>query len=483
MKKTLIVIFCAVLTTVLVLGGIWGWKHYQDSNYIYINGIKYHRCETQLDLSGQTNPDLVAVCQLEQLHRLDLRGTGLSAEEYHTLRAALPNCNILWEIPFQGNYYDEQTSHLNVTELADEDIEALALFRNLREVDATCCFDYAAIFAAKDQYPGLRILYQVCVDNKSYSEATTSLSVCNANTDELEAALSWLPKLTAIHLTGKLPDPAWLEHTVEEHPNIQITWEYLLFDRILDQDTVELDLSGIKMKDTKAIEAAIPYLPKLTKVIMADCGISNVEMDELNNRWESVRFVWTIRVGRCILRTDATVFMPYKWGYWEENPLYDNEFKELKYCTDLICMDLGHMQVRDISFLNYMPNMQYLLLGDTFVTDLTPIGNLTELIYLELFTTYFRDLSPLKNCKKLEDINLCWTYFNNIGVLIDMPNLKHVWLIGSTYPQSEFMELVETHPDTEFCTLVGGSATGFGWRETQNYKKQRDLLGMGYMHG
>lgn len=483
MKKFLIILSCVLLAAVIAIGTFWGWQHYQDTTYIYINDVRYLRAETQLDMSDQKEADLLAICQMEQLQRLDMRGTEISAEDYQTLRAALPGCNILWEIPFQGSFYDEKTSHLTVTELNEADIDALAYFTNLREVDATDCTDYQAIFAAKERYPDCRISYQVTVSGQEYTEATTSLTIADPDTRELELALVWLPKLTEVHLTGVLPEPGWLMETAEKYPEKTISWEYMLFNRIFDQDVTEIDLSEIKMEDTETVEAALPYFPKLEKVVMCNCGIPSEEMDALNKRYDDVRFVWSIRVGRCELRTDATVFMPFKWGYTPKYPLYNDAFGELKYCTDLICMDLGHMQVSDISFLNYMPNMQYLLLADTLVTDLTPIGNLTELIYLELFVTNFRDLAPLANCKKLEDINLCWTYFKNIGVLIDMPNLKHVWLIGSTYSQTEFQELVETHPNTEFCTLVGGSSTGFGWRETENYRKQRDMLDMGYMHG
>ncbi len=482
MKKFVIILSCLLLVAAIAAGGFLGWRYYQDTTYIYINGQRYLRAETQLDMSGQTAPDLLAICQLEQLQRLDMRGTGISAEDYQALRSALPECNILWEIPFQGSFHDEKTSHLTVTTLNESDIDTLAYFTNLREVDATACTDYQAIFSAKERYPDLRVSYQVTVDGMEYTETTTSLTVADADTEELELALAWLPRLSGIHLTGRLPDPQWLAGITEQYPDKALTWEYAMFDRVFGQDVTEIDLSGIKMNDTETIEAALPYFPKLEKVVMCDCGIPSEEMDALNKRHD-VRFVWSIRVGRCVLRTDATVFMPFKWGYTPKYPLYDDAFGELKYCTDLICMDLGHMQVHDISFLNYMPNMQYLLLADTLVTDLTPIGNLPELIYLELFVTNFRDLAPLANCKKLEDINLCWTYFKNIGVLIDMPNLKHVWLIGSTYSQTEFQELVETHPDTVFCTLVGGSSTGFGWRETDNYHKQRDLLNMKYMYG
>ena len=49
---------------------------------------------------------------------LDLRGSGIGIEEYEEIRASLPDCEILWDIPFQGNYYHQDTTALSFTALS-----------------------------------------------------------------------------------------------------------------------------------------------------------------------------------------------------------------------------------------------------------------------------------------------------------------------------------------------------------------------------
>ena len=78
---------------------------------------KYPLDTTRLELSGDTLPDVQELARLEQLEVLDLRQMAVTAEEYEKLRAALPDCEILWRIPFQGQVWDMDTRELTITEL------------------------------------------------------------------------------------------------------------------------------------------------------------------------------------------------------------------------------------------------------------------------------------------------------------------------------------------------------------------------------
>lgn len=483
MKKLIIILSAVLLGLALLTGAVlWGMSAYHEANYITIGQKEYYLGETQLDLSNQGYPDVESILKMENLHRLDLRGTKVSTQDYQTLRSALPQCNILWDIPFQGNYYDPSTSHFTVTQLAGEDITQLAYFENLRVVDASNCTDYPEIMMLQEQYPNCQVKYFVEVDGQRRSKNTTTLSIADPDMEEVELALTYLCNMKTLTFSGKLPAPKKLLALREQFPHVDIHWEYVLMDKVLTDDITRLDLSGVIMDSPQAVENALPYLPELTWVDMSDCGISNEEMDALNKRHENVRFVWTIYAGRCRLRTDVTTFMPYLFGYDAGRRFSDKDAENLKYCTDIICMDMGHMGITECSFLYYMPNMQYLLLADTELKDYTPIGSLKELKYLELFIAKDSDVSPLARCEKLEDINLCYTFIDNLNVLKDLPNLKNLWLIGAHYNPNHLVELQEARPDVNIC-ITGSSSTGSGWRELPNYYAQRDALGMYYMKG
>ncbi len=480
LKKDLLFLIIAILIGISAYGC---WNFYENTTYVTIDDVRYQRNVRELDLSGQEDPNIVGLTQLQKLQKLDLRGTKITCDDYDLLHTALPECEILWDIPFQGKFWDQTTTQLQIKKLSDTDLKDLSYFAALQRIDARECRDYEAIRVMKEQFPHCQVLYSVVLSGTPYPDSTTTLTLENGNTEELERALSLLPDLKSIHLTGNLPDSAWLKSVQEKNPQISLTWEYTLYEQVIPWDRLEIDLSGAYIGDPKTVEEFLPYFPKLNKLILCDCGISNEDMDALGKKYEDIRFVWNIYIGRCVVRTDATTFMPYKWGYTPDYPLRSSSFADLKYCTDMICMDLGHMVINDCSFLEYMPEMQYLLLADTEIRDITPLKHLKKLKYLELFMTYVRDISPLAECVSLEDVNLCYIQVSNLGALKDLPNLKNVWLVGGGYSYLEFRPLRDARPDVHFCTAADGSSTGFGWRELDNYYKQRDLLGMRYMTG
>ena len=476
MKRRILIISCILLTAVL-LGGLLGWKHYQDTHYIYINDIRYSRSVTHLNLRSQKDPQLDAVCQLEYLEQLDLRNTGIDIEDYNRLRAALPTCQILWDIPFQGRFLDMNTTKLTVSALSAEDLDALSFFSKLKEVDALECADYELLHQLQTRYPDLSVFWQITIGSEQFPANTAALTAENPDTAQLELALKWLPDLQSIHLTGTLPDIAWLTDTAAKYPHVKLTWEYEVCGRLFASDAEEIDLSDIPLENADEVEAALTYFPSLTKVVMCNCGISNEDMDALNRRYENIKFVWLIYIGKHPVRTDTIALMPWQFC----SGVFDHDLKDLKYLTDLICLDLGHQKVKDLSFLYYMPNMQYLMLADTPVSDATPIGSCKELKYLELFFTGIMDVSPLANCTKLEDINLSWMTILNLQTLMELPNVQRFWLNNTDAPEEVVYALMRAMPNTTFSYVELGDSVGFGWHQSPNYYAQRDLLGMWYM--
>ena len=125
----LIVVF--LLIAVLVAGQIF------LRNYTVINGKIYDRNLETLDLSGTPVSDCRKILRFYQLKSVDLRGTGIRTEDYAMLREGLPDCEILWEVPFQGGYLDPNTTSVTVSSLSEEDVEALRYLPELFSVDAS----------------------------------------------------------------------------------------------------------------------------------------------------------------------------------------------------------------------------------------------------------------------------------------------------------------------------------------------------------
>ena len=268
-------------------------------------------------------------------------------------------------------------------------------------------------------------------------------------------------------------------------PDAEFHWQFCVCGVLTDSDAAELDLSGIPMESVAEVEESLHLFNGLEKVIMCDCGIPSEEMDALWKRHPETRFVWTVSVAKARFRTDTTALIFFTYGYSGDDTkqgddIRDKDCGEMKYLVDLVCLDIGHMSIRDLSFLEYMPNMEYLLLCDNGIRDITPVGGLNKLKYLETFNNPISDLSALAGCTALEDLNFTYNTPKDVTFLKELPNLKNLWATGGLLTKDQVAWMEEEFADINLV-LYSGRSTAAGWRELPNYYKQRDLLGMWYM--
>lgn len=482
---------------------------------------------------------------------IDLRDTELSLSDYQKLREALPDCEVQWNIPFQGRLYDNATQELSLTSLSPEDVAVLGLFPELNLLDATGCTDYDALMDFHASSPDCALIYQVTLGADSYPQDAREATVADPDIQELKTKLSYLPQLKKLHLTGTLPAYNQLKELLELYPDIDIRWDVtyeglslsstqyylnlsgiamdrekidellpwfpnvntvnmrgcgmtdselmdladaypeILFawdmafrDLLLPTDAEEIDISGQLMEDTREIEDLLPYFPNVKKVVMSHCGFDDETMDALNNRYEDIRFVWSIQVQEVFIRTDTKYFYPYK--YRASMDVDDEDLIPLRYLIDCECVDIGHMwAVTHCEWVAYMPKLKYFITIDSQISDLSPLANCKELIYLEIFRTPVTDYSPLLNCTKLEDLNLCHTY-GDYTPIAQMTWLKTLYWTGikGTYGlpcSGAHLVLPEALPNTLLKFDGKASVWRNGWRKLQNYYDMRDLMDMYYL--
>lgn len=539
-KKKLIALGTAVVATAGVALGAYLY----NAAYVTIEGTCYSRELTELDLSGVQLTEVDKLAKLPQLKQLNLEGTGITGAEFDQIRQALPECEILWTPMFQGQAYPLDIESLQITRLSPEDVEALEDFPQLKTVIATDCQDYDNLLALSQRLPNCRVLYQVTLGVQSYHQDTVQAQIPDGDTAQAETLIRYLPKLQSILFTGKVPALPELQALAAAHPQIQVDWEVRLLGLELTSGTEVLDLTGMELTSGAAVEEVLPYLPgvktvilcdtavpqadilalrdaytdiefvwdltignttvrtdaeeidisgnpmtpedmeallpyftNLKKVVMCDCGIDNESMDALNRRHEDIKFVWKVSVGSKWVRTDITSFIPFKLyvDYFVEGELYN-----LRYCTDLVALDLGHQRISTCDFVAYMPNLKYLIIADTPIMDISPLANLENLVYLEMFLTYAQDYTPLLTLKNLKDLNLAWTY-GDYKIIAQMPWLERCWWGGKWHNQEERDYLTQHCPNTLF-EFDDGESTGSGWRQGKHYYDMRDALGMFYMY-
>ena len=472
-----ILIFVAILLLLAALAiGHFSMQYYHET-YITIDGILIRRDITRMDFSGAPVEQWERLTELTGLTQLDLSGTGLTSAQYDALQEALPQCRIQWDVLFQGQYLPCDTQSLTLTRLTDQDVAKLDYFADLRTVKATDCPDLDQLLELQRRHPTCKVTYQVTLAGENWNQDADYLILADADTASIQQMLTYLPKVERILLTEPLPPMSDIEALRRQFPAITITYLVDIHGYAATEDAVTMELSDIVMEDSAALERALTYLPNVEKVIMCNCGLSNEDMDALCKAYSDIRFIWTVEVGPFRLRTDTTGFIPIKYGYW----LNDEECYNLRYCTDMVALDLGHCYITNCDFVEFMPDLKYLILADTDVRDISPIANHEKLIYLELFLAPVYDYTPLLSCPNLEDLNICYTY-GQLHVLTQMPQLKRLWWGPNRQEIYGYLQYYLPNTYLELA-LNSGSSTGDGWREGQHYYDQRDYLGMYYMYG
>lgn len=470
---------------------------------------------------------------------LDLREIPLSAQDYNELQAELPETLLLWNPPFQGQFLPADTQEIAVTRLSDADVEALDYFENLTTVDGTGCEDYPQLAALTLRRPEVKVLYSI----GGFDQDTQTAAVADADLPFVRQMLDCLPKLNTLTLTGDLPPMEQITALRSEYPNHRISYEAFFFGRTLSPTETALDLTGeavtaaeiqgalpylpglttLSLFDTgltqadiaplaeafpdvtfhfdfaigettvrtdaeeidisgipitpEEIESQLHWFPNAKKIIMVGCGISNEEMDALNRRHDDILFVWSVSLnGRATVRTDITGFITFKMGL---SYFFEGELDNLRYCTELVALDLGHQKISNCDFVAFMPKLKYLVLADTTISDLTPLEGLENLEFLEIFLTNVQDYTPLLTLTNLKDLNLAWTY-GDYKIIGQMPWLERVWWGGKWHNMEQRAYLTEHCPDAKF-EFDDGESTGSGWRTGYLYYEMRDALGMFYM--
>ena len=515
--------------------------------YTWISGHPYRKDTRYLDLSGRPLSRVEALKGFQNPEILDLRGTELTLEDYDELTAWYPDCQIRWDVPFQGGFLADDTETLTLTTLTDEDVEALSRMKGLKRIDASGCDDYAQLARLQRNCPGTVVSYAVPIAGEDWPQNTQAMTVKDGDSQELMERLNWLPFLAEVRLQGVIPNADALTALMQAYPQVDFSWTYEIAGQTLEKETTELELSGwepdsidgledllvyspglkklvvlgsglsneqllafreahsdlelvwdvtiegrsfrtditemdmseIQLTDASQVEKFFPFFPNLTKVDMSHCGLSSETLDALNQKYPDIRIVWTISVSeKGELRTDAIYFMPYQLG----TRVTSETLKDLKYCTDLICIDLGHMPITECEFVRYMPNLKYLIMADTRLKSVEPLRGHQNLVYLEIFISQVTDYTPLLECPALRDLNIA----NNRGdltPLTQMTWLERLWVAPLDEMANKYMPEIQMLRDALPNTQVEYSpySTGMNWRVHPRYYEMRDILGMYYM--
>ena len=428
--------------------------------------------------------------ELQVVHAEDCRDYDTLAQ----LRHRRPELDVRYNVAFSAGSFAWNLDTLLLSSVAEEDIHLLQYLPNLKTVALeTGSYDLHTVEALRGAVHNAGQKFGVVIGGNIVSDTETRLEIADIAEEEL-ALLDYLPVLQQLKLENPNVSPEKLTALRETYPQMEISWQVTIEDLTFDENTREVDLTAVEITDLSQVERKLACLPNLETVTFGLCGVdepkwgnsrskltaSPIENEDLAAYRDRVRedykVVWTVRLGPSIaLRTDADNFMPNHFGV---GILPDDYAYNLRYCEDMVCLDVGHMTLTDISFVEFMPKLKYLILAWTEVKYIEPIRTCKNLVFLELDNSTIRDLSPLVDCTALEDLNLGNT-FCDVTPILEMTWLKNVYFILGS-PASAYK--VSQAIPTAHVVASGNATVGGGWRRLQNYYDMRDCLNMPYMN-
>ena len=297
--------------------------------------------------------------------------------------------------------------------------------------------------------PELRIMGAV------YTPADTAVELAGLQDADAAATAEFLrqmPRLQSIRIGSQEETPlSWesLKLLHDAAPQAVIDYAFTMFDRPFNLSDEVMDLKYIPMEDNGALVAKVTAcMSRLRTLDMDSCRVPNAYMEKIRDSLPDTDVIWRINFASgYTARTDVTRILASMPGQGGE--LVHNNVENLKYCTKLRYLDLGHNNFLDtIEFCRYMPDLEVLIVGMTFVEDFTPLASCPKLEYFEAMNTRLHDLTPFANLHNLKHMNICYNFaITDITPLYGL-DLERLW-IGQhdPVPPEQIEKFRELHPN------------------------------------
>lgn len=492
---------------------------------IPFQGKTYDQDTDVLYVTSLTDEDVATLDYFTRLKTVEAQECA-DYPQLAALAARRPEVTVEYAVTIDGREYPQDTAVVSISGITEEEINLLTYLPELTAVTAVGCRTPEQMTRLRDFCQEKGLSFALRFGTKTYPDTVEELDVTGVTDGELEL-LQLLPELKTLHLKNPEADPETVAQLRSTYPKADISWEVEIAGVSFPDDTKEVDLSAAlessaaqtttataagtqtaagaqtttktqtttgtaagtqSTKETQStapavtlnledLEKKMSYLSDAKQVFLGKCGLDNEELAALRERVrDSYKLVWTVQLGKKLTaRTDDTTFMPVR-----EHVYYflDEDAYNLRYCEDMLCVDVGHMGLTNIDFVKGMPHLQILILAHNGqLQDISPISSCKELIFLELDWSAVKDFTPLVGCTSLEDLNIGLTY-PSVEPLMQMTWLKNLWMVdrGGAYQLSQAL------PDTKIVASADVTV-GAGWRNLPNYYKMRDMLGMEYMRG
>ncbi len=256
----------------------------------------------------------------------------------------------------------------------------------------------------------------------------------------------------------------------------QIAFHFILEVENKKIDSLEetLDLDGMHLsRKLKLVNLRrmLTCMPRLESVLMVNARFQLTDMEALLADFPEIDFQWTVRSNGMTFLPGATAYSTLK-GRQEPRYTAEDLAPVIRWCPELLALDVGHNNVSDLSFLSAWPHLRRLIVVDSRVpvTDISPLAELEELEYVELFMQQITDISPLAGKTSLLDLNLCHNDITDLTPLYSCVNLERLWITVNPHLSEEEIENLKAALPNCTVETEAWQSTGAGWREHPRYE-------------
>ncbi len=409
-----------------------------------------------------------ALARMESDAHVTVTGCSFAPEEYRALTEQYPGMTLDCLIAAGGVTIPSTAEEADLSGCAADEIneETLRLWKNLKKVTLpeTLPSEAARIKA------GLmleEVNFTYCGAFISPAADKIDLSAgAQPDASELEALLDAHPQITSVRLGT--PDAALLSVAAARSGSVRFDYEVEAFGRTFSTADEIIDFGdSIDDDDVAGLTNLISQLPNLKEAHMYESTLSQESMDLLFDSFPDVFFGWTFRMckGKYVVRTDITAFCTQLGA-----PLHEftqEDFEQLRYCRNMLALDLCHNAITDVSFLRSFPKLKLLIIGDNQLTDISPLADLKELEFLEIFMNYdITDYSPLSGLQ-LTDLNVRCPGGKRgrlkADAFLNMTTLERFWASSGHMSDEEQDRIRKALPDCEI-SITKDHSTGDDWR-------------------
>ena len=462
-------------------------------------GERFDSGATELTLpTGCSDADLATLRSFPSLKKVDATLCFVN-EAFATAAQAYPNVSFTWNVTIgDRTIHSTDTSAVlpGGTDVTPEQFGAYLFgLPALTQIDLNeTGWTAEQVVALQSAYPDKTFLNGVSLFGQQIPSTAESIDLSSSADVDIAALpelLCAFPALKSVNLQGHTLTLDQLGALKAALPNVVFICSIELFGQTVSTDATRLELNGYPLASPEEVEAALQDLPNLTYADLCGCGLTNEQMEQLTAEFPNVKFVWMIQVGAWEMRTDITAFskgnrktFPNNMGGFVDEKkanLHDEDIVPLKYCTDLVFLDLGHgNRITDLTPLSGLTKLRALIVSMNKIEDISPLKSLTNLECLEIYQNPITDISTVTALPKLRYLNCSSILMSYITPLLGLKNLDMLWFVNVKHVTKEqHDQLSEALPDCNICFKASSSGEG-GWTGNGLYQEYQIAFGLPY---